>query len=169
MAYGLLHKTTRRWLTKAGGESLRETMAREFPDREKADAFRTGLESFADAWSVEEIGAIRDGQGTVTQRTAAWAAVERAQAQLNTDALELLPDQVGTLLTARSTWERTVRTSPESADAWRVVEAAQRELNRAARQVQRLGLNVAALGLALEEYHRLGGSATRAPGVGGLT
>ncbi len=113
-------------------------------------------------------GVIYDGDGSITQRTAAWAAVEDAQDALNRRAAAIIEAAFSDLSGALTLFGHAPRTSPKAAEAWRVVAGRQQELNRQARAVPELRTLVDRLDAALSEYHRIGGPDDRLPGVGGL-
>lgn len=169
MFYGLRHLTSRRWHTKTGGESPHETLARPFDTEGAADEHRKTFEAFAGAWKVEPLGVTRDGEGSVNQRTAAWAFVEDAQSRLNEAARTFLPKECEALSVARIAWQSAPRCSPSSAVLWREVAAVQHLINEAAPGWEPLGSYVKVLRQSLEEYVRIGGSPDRKPGVGGLS
>lgn len=166
MAYGIRHKTTKRWLTVKGGESPLEARARKFTEDE-ATEYLASTDDFAGAWDIKPLASIQDGEGTVIQRAAAWNQVEQCQYALNVAAaaIDRTKGAAETLENVRSRWA-TAHSIP-----WSLVESAQLELNAGARTVPSLESLVKDLDAALREYQRIGNdvSAKRQPGVGGLT
>lgn len=168
MAYGLRHRTSRRWWTEKGTESPLEGRAREFPDFDAGEDFRkAGIGEFAGAWETVPVHAIRDHEGNVVQCAAAWNLVEKYQHALNAAAepIPRLAVAIGKLQQQRLSW--TNHGIP-----WTLVEAAQLELNAGAREIPSLESAVADLDAALKEYRRIAPNpqvtGVRAPGVGGL-
>lgn len=168
MLYGLRHRTSRRWLTKKGGETPLEALARAFDTEE--EALRAPVACAApEFWSAEPLGVLRDGEGSVNQKTAAWQQVEIMQNRLNKAAATHLPALSTVYLEAVGQFNEKERGSSAAADAWRAAEAAQLALNDDARLCAPLIARVADLRAALDEYVRIGGSLDRVPGVGGLS
>lgn len=170
LEHGIRHRTSRRWLMADGGETPVTGKARRFPDFEAADKERERIPEFANAWAAEPFVLVANGQGSVAHRTTAWAAVELAQQRVNDEAAvcPVLFAAVEQLTTARALYFAT-SSSAQGAVAWRAAAAAQQVLNAEATAVPRMEERVGALTAALEEYVRLGGSAERLPGVGGLS
>lgn len=168
MSSGIRHRTSRRWYSKAGGETPFETLAKDFGTDEQAEDFRATLGEFKDAWKVEALGVVRDGEGTVIQRATAWNTVEAAQAHLNAGAERYLAGAVETLTTARTLYFASKGPNAHT-ETWQHVAVAQAGLNKAARDVPELATLVANLDGAVDEYVRIGGSDQRKPGIGGLT
>lgn len=168
MASGIRHRTSRRWLSKSGGETPFESMAQPFASDDVAETHRESLGSFKDAWKVEPLGTIRDGEANVTQKAAAWKVVEDCQAHLNNAAKQFLPEAWLAFANTHHAFDHE-RDPALAAEHWRVCETAQQALNAAARTCDSLVVLVANLDGALEEYVRIGGTPNRLPGVGGLS
>lgn len=112
---------------------------------------------------------IHDGEGDVADRAAAWNAVEAATSELNETFAAAYPSWGEQLTVVRALYFA----SKPSAHAikWMEVAGIQARLIDTARTdtTPAIIARVQALDVALAEYRRIGGSAQRAAGVGGLS
>lgn len=113
---------------------------------------------------------IPDGEGTIFERAAAWTVVEQAQYALNLAVRELAE----TSIPARVVYQRYEEAVEEyhrlGASMWPQVRLAQQGINEQTGEIfAELSTLYVALFDAVREYRRIGGAASRAPGVGMLS